>query len=102
MKVFLDDERNTPAGWYRVYEPFQAIALLETGQVSHISLDHDLGDDDLIGTGNDVLIWIEEQVATNNFEPPRILVHSANPSAGDKMRAGIKQIRKIYENRDKV
>ena len=97
MKVFLDDERTTPEGWFRVYEPNQAIALLESGLVTHISLDHDLGDDEGIGTGNDVLVWIEEQVYANNFDPPRIFVHSANPSAKQKMQAGIEQIRKFYE-----
>lgn len=50
MKVFLDDERRTPEGWVRVYWPDEAIALLQTGQVTEISLDHDLGDD-ARGTG---------------------------------------------------
>ncbi|KZN68262.1 hypothetical protein N473_07500 [Pseudoalteromonas luteoviolacea CPMOR-1] len=46
MKVYLDDERQTPKGWKRVYWPLEAIELLESGEVSEISLDHDLGDDD--------------------------------------------------------
>ncbi len=50
MKVYLDDERTTPEGWYRVYWPDEAIELLKTGTVTNISLDHDLGDDDR-GTG---------------------------------------------------
>lgn len=45
MKVFLYDERTTPEGWVRVYCPDEAVALLQTGQVTEISLDHDLGDD---------------------------------------------------------
>ena len=98
MKVFLDDERETPEGWFRVYTPEQAIGLLEVGMVTHISLDHDLGSDDIFGTGYDVVLWVEEQVATNNFVPPRMLVHSSNASACEKMRAGIEQIRKLYEN----
>ena len=57
MDVFLDDRRQTPLGWTRVYWPDQAIALLETGKVACISLDHDLGDD-ARGTGIDVLHWI--------------------------------------------
>jgi hypothetical protein len=97
MKVYLDDERNTPDGWFRVYEPHQAIGILESGNVTHISLDHDLGDDEGIGTGYDVILWIEEQVALSNFVPPRILVHSANPSAQKKMKLGVEQIRKLYE-----
>ncbi|QDV62524.1 cyclic-phosphate processing receiver domain-containing protein [Crateriforma conspicua] len=84
MKVYLDDERETPAGWTRVYWPDEAIELLRTGQVTELSLDHDLGDDNR-GTGYDVVTWIEEQVATNNFVPPKIKVHSANISARQKM-----------------
>lgn len=61
MKVYLDDERQAPEGWYRVYWPEEAIALLNKGDVTEISLDHDLGDD-AHGTGYDVVLWIEEAV----------------------------------------
>lgn len=91
MRVFLDDERATPAGWVRVYWPAEAIALLETGNVLELSLDHDLGDDDR-GTGYDVILWIEEAVSLRSFLPPQIFVHSANPSAREKMLAGIRSI----------
>jgi hypothetical protein len=94
MKVFLDDERPTPEGWHRVYWPEEAIALLETGTVEEISLDHDLGDD-ARGTGYAVILWIEEAVALRGFKPPIITVHSANPSAADKMRAGVLAIQQL-------
>ena len=45
MKLYLDDERETPAGWIRVFWPDEAIAWLKTEMVTEISLDHDLGDD---------------------------------------------------------
>jgi len=91
LKVYLDDERETPVGWKRVYWPEEAIELLKSGLVEEISLDHDLGDD-AHGTGYDVVLWIEEQVIVNNFSPPRIKVHSANSSARQKMELGIKSI----------
>lgn len=91
MKVYLDDERETPSGWERVYWPEEAIELLKTGNVTHVSLDHDLGDDEH-GTGNDVLLWIEEAVFTTDFKPPVITVHSANSSARIKMELGIENI----------
>jgi hypothetical protein len=94
MKVFLDDERPTPPGWVRVYWPSEAIRLLESGEVTDISLDHDLGDD-ARGTGYDVIVWIEEAVALRGFLPPKISVHSANASAAQKMRAGIASIEKL-------
>ena len=111
IKVYLDDERSAPDGWVHVKTPAQTIALLETGEVSHLSLDHDLGDDENIGTGYDVVLWMEEQVFLSDrknyynalgtpeqvprtrFTPPEnITVHSANVSARGKMEAGIKNI----------
>ncbi|UHQ23507.1 hypothetical protein LVB77_01985 [Lysobacter sp. 5GHs7-4] len=91
MRVYLDDERTTPDGWVRVYWPDEAIALLRQGGVTELSLDHDLGDD-ARGTGYDVIAWIEEAVALERFRPPRIVVHSANPSARLRMEAGIAAI----------
>jgi hypothetical protein len=91
MKVYLDDERATPEGWRRVFWPDEAIALLETGRVTELSLDHDLGDDER-GTGYDVVLWIEEAVITRGFVPPKISVHSANSSARQKMEMGIQTI----------
>ena len=94
MKVYLDDERETPAGWVRVYWPEDAVKLLKSGEVTEISLDHDLGNDER-GTGYDVVLWIEEAVVKQNFKPPRIKVHSANTSARAKMEMGIENIRKL-------
>ncbi len=94
MRIFLDDERATPDGWVRVFWPDEAIALLEAGGVTDLSLDHDLGDDER-GTGYDVVLWIEEAVATRGFVPPRMAVHSANSSARVKMEAGIAAIERL-------
>ncbi|PIQ08359.1 MAG: hypothetical protein COW71_12230 [Ignavibacteriales bacterium CG18_big_fil_WC_8_21_14_2_50_31_20] len=91
MKIYLDDERTEPEGWRRAYWPDEVIKLLETENVTEISLDHDLGDDDR-GTGYDVLLWIEEQVVTNGFKPPKLKVHSANSAARIKMELAIKNI----------
>lgn len=93
MKVYLDDERETPEGWVRVYWPEEAIELLKAGNVTEISLDHDLGDDDR-GTGYDVLLWLEEQVVLCGMTPPKMRVHSANSSAREKMEAAIGAIEK--------
>lgn len=94
MKLYLDDERKNPVGWIRVFWPEEAIAWLKTEMVTEISLDHDLGDDDR-GTGYDVILWIENEVMTNNFIPPQINIHSANVSARIKMELGIMAINKF-------
>lgn len=94
LKVFLDDERQPPEGWQLVRWPDESIALLETGNVTELSLDHDLGDDER-GTGYDVLVWIEEAVATTTFIPPDISVHSANSSARVRMMAAVHSIERL-------
>ena len=99
MRVYLDDLRPAPEGWVRVFWPEEAIALLKTGQVTEISLDHDLGSEQC-GTGYDVLLWIEEAVVVNgfSFKPPAISVHSANPVARQRMAAAITSILRIVRN----
>ena len=91
MKVYLDDERVAPEGWRQVRWPDEVIELLKSGNVTDLSLDHDLGDDER-GTGYHVVLWLEEAVVTRGFKPPRVTVHSANPSARVKMEAGIRSI----------
>ena len=98
MYVFLDDQRSTPEGWIRTFWPSEVITLLETGAVQMLSLDHDLGDDQR-GTGYDVIVWIEEAVALRGFVPPRIIVHSANSVARDRMLAGVRSIEKLATGR---
>ena len=98
MRIYLDDERKEPSGWTRCYWPQEVIELLETGSVTALSLDHDLGDDEQ-GTGYDVLRWIEEQVVTEGFTPPEeIVIHSANASAWKKMSQAIDSIRRLAGN----
>ena len=70
------------------------IALLEQGEVTEISLDHDLGDDDR-WTGYDVLLWIEEAVALKGFKPPAIKLHTSNPPAKEKMGRAIAKIESL-------
>lgn len=98
MKVYLDDVRNTPKGWVRVFWQDEAIKLLKTNKVTEISLDHDLGDDER-GTGYDVLLWIEEAVYTSDFKPPLMTVHSDNASAKYKMNIAIKNINRYYKSK---
>lgn len=87
-----------------MYWPDEAIALLKTRKVTDIRLDHDLGDDDLgdddRGTGYNVVLWIEEQVALHGFMAPAMKVHLANVSARTKMEKGIRAIEAMMKKRD--
>ena len=99
MRVWLDDLREAPPGWVRVRTPEEAIALLETGEVTEMSLDHDLGlvDGDRERTGYDVLLWLEREVAEGRwvFPLPEIGVHSANPVGRARMERAVASIRRL-------
>lgn len=104
MKLWLDDIRNPKhhedwedAVW--VNTPEEAIEYLETGKVTHLSLDNDLGlfedDEGRPRDGYAVAKWLERRVyEDDSFVPPNVLnAHTANSVAHRKMWACFKAIR---------
>jgi len=100
-RVWLDDCRPAPVGWVRVKTAPSAITVLRNCEVSHLSLDHDLGEEPGIGNGYDVLLWIEEEVAYNeSYQPPEVItVHSDNAGARPRMFAAIESIKRLMARR---
>ncbi len=107
IKVWLDDncfdhttDRFTPEGWTGVMTPEEAIALLSVGNVSHISLDNDLG----LGChreGRHVLDWMEAMVHTSDLLPRCIIyIHTGNVQARDVMLVVRKRIYDKWDARD--
>ena len=117
LMVFLGTQdvwENADPGdeWTYVKTPAQAIALLETGEVSDLSLEHELDCDKSDGTGLNVMEWIEEQVflsergnyfsslgllgktPRNFFTPPKtITAYSDDKSVQEEMDAMIEKIK---------
>jgi len=123
VNVYLDDQRGCPDAdgvWVEKPRPYEGgdpttwlvvrtvadtIALLETGDVAILSLDHDLGygsfgmggGTDPDHTGYDVLLWLEEQVALHeniDVVPEEMRIHSDNASVYIKMSQAIESINK--------
>lgn len=105
--MWLDDERPEPPGYHRATTARYCIHHLTVAhllgwEVNHLSLDHDLGEDEsVVGNGNHVLVWIEEKVFNDpTYDPPTLItVHSANASARQKMLKGIDSIKRIAARR---
>jgi len=116
-RLFLDDERD-PREWLPDMRWFrgrdvgeldewawartaqEAIRLLEAGDVLEVSLDHDLGPEDEVGTGYDVLKWIEERVALDEtYRPPMIHIHTSNIGARDRMESAVHGIESLIDRR---
>jgi hypothetical protein len=101
MKVFLDDERETPDGWERTRTVEKTLILLRTKEVTHLSLDNDLGEGLL--EGYCVLDTLEEIVYNDpTFPIPDITVHSANASRVEYMQRAIQNIWKIRQDQEQV
>lgn len=88
IRMWLDDDLvgGTPPDptWLQVTTAHEAIALLVTGRVTELSLDHDLGDERRAGTGYDVVTWLagRGEAAGHDLWPRSTLaVHSANGAA---------------------
>ena len=102
MRVFLDDARDAPPGWVRTYTPEGTIELLETGEVTELSLDHDLGLDtpEAERTGYSVLAWLEREIGEGRwlFPLPVIAIHSANPPGRLRMQRAIDSIQRLSDS----
>lgn len=86
MKIYLDDERETPNKYVRTYSVEETIELIKNnnGNIEILSLDNDLGSG--CEEGRKVLDWIEQQAFENTLLPiPHIIIHTANPVAEDMM-----------------
>jgi hypothetical protein len=95
LRLFVDDDfehrRPRDGDWVRVGTAGEAIALLETGRVVALSLDHDLGDDEA-GTGYDIVLHLERRLRQDGADlwPAELIeVHSGNVVGAQKLARGI-------------
>lgn len=97
MKLWLDDERPMPEGFdFHAKTAKEAIRCLETGNVTEISLDHDLGLEEPNSTGYFVAQYIE--VAAHNGWIGRLKwdVHSANPAGRKNIEAAMRSAERFW------
>jgi Cyclic-phosphate processing Receiver domain len=105
MRVWLDDLRPAPPGFdVHVTTANEAIALLKTGSVTHLSLDHDLGDP-ANGTGYEVARWVEEHAfrwaeqAADGLPPLTWNIHSQNPVGVENMTRAMRNADRFWRTR---
>jgi hypothetical protein len=84
VKVWLDDVRPAPEGWVHAKTCGEAEFLLRFEDVTHLSLDHDLG-----GSGPDAIVLVNWMAENNVWPTEWIGIHSMNPVGRDNMKAVI-------------
>jgi hypothetical protein len=92
MRVWLDDKRPKPDDFdVLLMSAFDAIELIKTGVVTAIGLDHDLGDEKVVGNGHMVSDFIEECAYFNKI--PRITwsIQSSNGPEVQRMTVALKR-----------
>ena len=97
MNVWLDDKRPMPPGYgVHVTNAHDAIKLLRCNLVKLISLDHDLGDEAVVGTGYDVAKAIEELAHTKRLRRITVYIHTQNPVGAQNIAAAIASAEKAW------
>lgn len=100
MKIWLDDMRPKPDFYdVRVTKADEAIEALKTKLVTHISLDHDLGEGEK--TGYEVALFIEKGAWQGTLPRIHCAVHSSNPSGAKKMGWAIKNAERYWDDKDR-
>jgi len=95
LRLWLDDERPMPAGFdVHVKTANEAISLIRSGGVSIVSLDHDLGENEM--TGYEVAKFIEEGAFQGSLIPMEVRVHSANPVGAKNMAFCIDNAKRFW------
>lgn len=109
MRLYLDDVRQTGARtsegvgvhWERTFNYHDTIARLALGDITHISLDHDLDADGELeiahtGTGYDVACWIEAQAAAGTLPRMTWEIHSMNPAGALRIRQAMQSAERFW------
>jgi hypothetical protein len=98
IQLYVDDLRPIPEGYRGVRTVLEAIEILRTGQVSHLDLDHDMGEwgklpEELVPQGAEIPVreltgmTILEWMAATGTWPEYVGVHTANYKAAEDMHA---------------
>jgi hypothetical protein len=87
MKLWLDDIRPCPDGYNHAWSVNEAMKLLEKGDCTYASLDHDLGEFAEDGIDGYRLVL---SIAEHDRSPSHgVRIHSANPPGMARMLADI-------------
>jgi hypothetical protein len=96
LSVWLDDKRPMPDGfdiWVKTAE--HAAKLIESGEVSHLDFDHDLGAS--TNTGYAVACYIEQLAYDGTIAPITWSIHSANPPGKKAIKQAMESADRFWE-----
>ncbi len=97
IHLWVDDERPMQGHFnHHAKTAQEAVTVLNTGKVTILSLDHDLGPPEA-GTGYDVACHVEGMCHEGLTIPHTITLHTANPVGRKRMEGCLDSIRRMQE-----
>lgn len=103
MKVWLDDKRPMPDGFdIHTVSAFEAIEMIKTGKVTKIGLDHDLGDDTIVGNGHMVSDFIEECAFFGTIPRIEWSIQSSNGPEVSRMSVALRRADIYWDGHDRA
>lgn len=114
MKLWIDDIRPMPDSFdIWVKNADEAIKILKSGVVTHVSFDHDLGDiketdgpivlwNEYEKTGYDIATWVERQAYLGVIPPFTYEVHSANPVGAERIKRSMQNAIKYWRTNENM
>ena len=96
MKIWIDDVRPAPKGWFWSQTSRHAIRLLETigDKIEEMSFDHDLGGDD---TTIPVANLLERLAFEKKIHQIKWHIHSANPVGRANLERALNSADRYWE-----
>jgi hypothetical protein len=82
IRLWLDDCRPAPPGWTLAETPDQAISILRSARVTHVSLDFHLADG---RKGDEVAEWIKDAAYRGRLPRLAWACHTADREAARRM-----------------
>ncbi|QDU62199.1 hypothetical protein Pan216_30660 [Planctomycetes bacterium Pan216] len=100
MKVWLDDLRTMPSSYdLHARTAQEAITALETGEVTEISLDYELGTTE---TGGTVAAWIEQAAQQGTLARLIWRLHTSSPLGRRRMNHSMTNADRYWDMREKT
>ena len=108
MRLWIDDIRPMPDDfdvWAKSAN--KAIKILQSGKITHVSFDYDLGDvieipgpimlwNEHEKTGYDVAMWVEQRAYEGRIKQFTYTIHSANPVGAKKIENAMKNAERFW------
>lgn len=101
MRIWFDDIRPMPNGYdVHMVSAYEVIKAIHSGVVTKVSLDHDVGSEDLYGNGYMVAKAIEECAFFGLCQRITWEIHSQNSVGVASMRVALERADRYWDEKE--